>query len=254
MQNRLFLLALVAVLLLMQAVLRSAFMATPFSGGETLGGISFWELRGAIPLGVFAAGLLLLTTAAAALMLLAVARQFYRTHRLTKNLSTLSAASLWCGIPTMAGCLNALPYIFPWLLAYDSSSWKTQQHLEWTLHGCMLLLVIGHIIVQFRPTRHATPLFMLPLPLLCLLALGQMGFSQPLILIPTAIMSTAGILMLLGPGRRWAAIPLLTAVAMNGALLWLTANPMATIPAAAVVYILTLILLAGPFYLKTRRN
>ena len=251
MQNRLFLLALVAVLLLMQAVLRSAFMATPFSGGETLGGISFWELRGAIPLGVFAAGLLLLTTSAAALIAQAATQLAHGTPRIRKHLSTLAAASLWCGIPTMAGCFNALPYIFPWLLSYDSSSWQTQQHLEWTLHGSMLLLVICYIAGQLRPSVFP---YLLPLPLFCLLALGQMGFNQAFILIPTAIMSAAGILMLLGRGRRWAAIPLLTGVAMNGALLWLTANPIATIPAAAVVYILTLILLAGPFYLKTRRN
>ena len=251
MQNRLFLLALVAVLLLMQAVLRSAFMATPFSGGETLGGISFWELRGAIPLGVFAAGLLLLTTAAAALIAQAAAQLTHGTPRIRKHLSVLAAASLWCGIPTVAGCLNALPYIFPWLLAYDSGSWQTQQHLEWTLHGSMILLVICHIAGQIRPA--ASP-WLLPLPLLCLLTLGQMGFNQAFLLIPTAIMSAAGILMLLGRGRRWAAIPLLTGVAMNGVLLWLTANPIATIPAAAAVYFLTILLLAGPFYLKTRRN
>ena len=65
---------------------------------------------------------------------------------------------------------------------------------------------------------------------------------------------SAGILMLLGRGRRWAAIPLLTGVVMNGILLWLTANPIATIPAAAAVYFHTILLLAGPFYLKTRRN
>ena len=251
MQNRLFLLALVAVLLLMQAVLRSAFMATPFSSGETLGGISFWELRGAIPLGIFAAGLLLLTTAAAALTAQAATQLTHGTPRIRKHLSVLAAASLWCGIPTVAGCLNALPYIFPWLLAYDSGSWQTQQHLEWTLHGSMLILVICHIAGQIRPA--ASP-WLLPLPLLCLLALGQMGFNQAFILVPTAIMSAAGILMLLGRGRRWAAIPLLTGVVMNGALLWLTANPIATIPAASVVYTAALLLLGIPFYLKATQN
>lgn len=251
MQNRFFLLALIAALLLMQAVLRSAFMATPFSGGETLGSISFWELRGAVPLGIFAAGLLLLTTAAAAIIAQASAQLIHAAPRIRKHLSALTAASLWCGIPTIAGCLNALPYIFPWLQAYNPSSWMTRQHLEWVLHGSMLILVICHVIEKLRPT--GSP-WLLPLPLLCLLALGQLGFNQAFILIPTAIMSAAGILMLLGRGRRWAAIPLLTGVAMNGALLWMTANPIATIPAAAVVYLLTLILLAGPFYLKTRRD
>ena len=81
-----------------------------------------------------------------------------------------------------------------------------------------------------------------------------MGFNQAFILVPTAIMSAAGILMLLGRGRRWAAIPLLTGVVMNGALLWLTANPIATIPAASVVYTAALLLLGIPFYLKATQN
>ena len=66
MRNRLFLLALLAALILIQAVLRSAAMSTPFHGGSTLGGYTFWELRGVLPLGVFAAGSLLFLSAAAA--------------------------------------------------------------------------------------------------------------------------------------------------------------------------------------------
>ena len=112
----------------------------------------------------------------------------------------------------------------------------------------LLLLIICHVAA--RATGRAAALI-LPLALLCLLALGQMGFNMAFILIPTAIMTAAGLLMLLGRGRRWAFIPLLTGVGMNGALLWLTASPVATLPAAGVVYVLTLLLLSIPFFLKT---
>ena len=251
MRRRLFLLALVAVLLLMQATLRTAFMSTPFSGGETLGGLSFWELRGAIPLGVFAAGLLLVISAAAAIIARAAIQLAGGAAGIRNNLSTISSACLWCGIPTMAGCFNALPYIFPWLIGGDSSSWQTQQHLEWTLHGSLILLIICQVAGQ--ATSRTAP-FILPAALLCLLVLGQIGFSMAFSLLPTSIMTAAGMLMFLGKGRRWATIPLLTGICMNGAHLWITASEVATIPAAGLVYTVTLMMLSIPFFLKTSGN
>ncbi len=251
MRRRLFLLALVAVILLVQATLRTAFMATPFSGGETLGGLSFWELRGAIPLGVFAAGLLLVTTAAASIIARAAIQLTGGHAGLRDRLSALSTASLWCGIPAMAGCFNVLPYIFPWLIGANSSSWQTQQHLDWVLHGSLILLVVCHVAGQ--ATRKSAPV-VLPIALLCLLALGQIGFSMAFILMPASIMTAAGMLMFHGKGRRWATIPLLTGIGMNGALLWLTANAAATIPAAGAVYAATLLLLSIPFCLKIYEN
>ena len=248
MRNRLFLLVLVAVILLLQAVLRSAAVATPFSSSEMAGGIPFWELRGALPLGVCCAGILLVSTAA--LLLCAQAALQIGAHRsfLQNNAGQLASACLWCGAPLLAMCLNALPYIFPWLKAYDPTSWQTSQHLDWILNGSIIVLVLCRTVSLLN--RPGVSYSILPLSLFCLLALGQMCFAQPLILLPGAAMTAAGLLMLLGRGRRWAAIPLLTGIIMEAALFMLTAAPEATTPAAVTTYTAVLALISTPFYLK----
>ena len=248
MRNRLFLLALVAILLLMQAVLRSAAQATPFSGGETLGGISFWELRGALPLGVFAAGFLLVTTAAMAQCIQAALDIAHTRARIQANTGLIISACLWCGAPLMAMCYASLPCIFPWLSAYDPSGWQTLRHLEWVLNGSIVILVLCRIATMLHRPRLSC--LTLPLGLLCLLAMGQICFNLALILLPTAAMLTAGLLMLLGRGRKWAAIPIFTALGMNAALFYFTAPPVSLIPPCWLVYTASLALIAAPFGLK----
>ena len=249
MRNRLFLLALVAVLLLAQAILRTAAQATPFSSAETWGGYSFWELRGALPLGFFAAGFLLVITAAACQCLYSALQLSNHAPRLQKHAGLLTSACLWCGIPAVACCLNSLPQVFDWLRAYSPSSWQTQQHLEWTINASMLALIFCRVLSQVFPHR-ITPILTLTLPLLSILALGQIGFNMVLLLIPCAIMSAAGALMLTGRGKSWAAIPLLTAVIMNAYLFILTAPESSAIPAAAFAYTGMLLLLFGLLLLK----
>lgn len=248
MRNRLFLLALVAVLLLVQAVLRTAAQATPLSLTTTWGGISFWELRGALPLGVFAAGIMLVCTAAMAQSAQAALRIAGRYQRLARNLGSIASAGLWCGAPLAACCLNALPYIFPWLNAYDPDGWQTSEHLEWALHGGIILLLISRLATLSG--KAAAACFTLPAGLLCVLLISLLGFGHPLLLLPVAAMTTAGLTMLRGRGRRWAGIPLLTGIIMNAALFQLTASPVATIPAAWVAYATLLALLAGLIWLK----
>lgn len=248
MHNRLFLLVLLSVLLLIQAALRSAAQATPFSGGETLGGVSFWELRGALPLGVFAAGLLLVTTAAMAQCLQATLSLAHTRSRLHFHAGLIASASLWCGAPLMAMCYASLPCIFTWIPACDPQGWQTPQHLEWVLNGCIITLVLCRVSTLNR--RAFSSWLILPLGLLCLLALGQMSFNQALILLPAAVMCTAGLLMLLGRGRKWACIPLLTAAGMNASLFYSTAPAISTIPPCWLVYTLSMVLIATPFGLK----
>ena len=248
MRNRLFLLALVAVLLLVQAVLRTAAMATPLSLATTWGGYTFWELRGALPLGVFAAGMLLVSTAALAQSAQAALLIAGRYQRLTRNLGSIVSAGLWCGAPLVASCMNALQYIFPWLSSYDPTGWQTAGHLEWVLHGSIILLIICRLATLSRKT--ATAYITLPAGMLCLLLISLLGFGHPLLLLPVAAMAAAGLAMLRGRGRRWAAIPLLTGIIMNAALFQLTAPALAAIPAAWVVYALLLALLAALIRLK----
>ncbi len=248
MLNRLFLLALLVMLLLMQAVLRSAAQATPFSGGETLGGISFWELRGALPLGVFAAGFLLVTTAAMAQCLQTALSLAHTRSRIHAHAGQIASACLWCGAPLMAMCYAALPCIFTWLHAFDPQGWQTLQHLEWVLNGSIIALVFCRVATLSQ--RAFFTCLTLPLGLLCLLALGQMCFNQALILLPAAAMCTAGLLMLTGRGRKWASIPLLTAAGMNAALFYTTAPAISTIAPCWLVYTLSLVLIATPLGLK----
>ena len=217
MRNRLFLLALLAALILIQAVLRSAAMSTPFHGGSTLGGYTFWELRGVLPLGVFAAGSLLFLSAAAAQCAQAVLQLAQKNKSsLAHKLGSIASAGLWCGAPCLAACYNALPCIFPWLTDYDPQGWQTAQHLEWVLHGSLIALILCRVLTLSKPGAGAY--LTLPVSLLCLLACGQMWFGIPFILLPIGLMGAGGAAMLLGRGRRWAALPLLTAVIMNAVL------------------------------------
>lgn len=256
MRNRLFLLALLAALILIQAVLRSAAMSTPFHGGSTLGGYTFWELRGALPLGVFAAGSLLFLSAAAAQCAQAILQLAQKNKSsLAHKLGSIASAGLWCGAPCLAACYNALPYIFPWLSAYDPQGWQTVQHLEWALHCSLIALILCRALTLSKPRMAAY--LTLPASLLCLLACGQMWFGIPFILLPVGLMGAGGAAMLLGRGRRWAAIPLLTAVIMNAVLFGHNAaagQPLQTAPYPATAlwatYACTLLLLAPALYLK----
>lgn len=256
MRNRLFLLALLTAVIIIQAVLRTAAVSTPFSGSSTLGGYTFWELRGVLPLGVFAAGSLLFLSAATAQCAQAILQLAHKNKsRLFHKLGSISSAGMWCGIPCIAGCYNALPYIFPWLNDYDLPSWQTAQHLEWAMHGSIIALILCRMFTLSKPVVAAY--VTLPLSLLCLLGCGQMWFGIPFILLPIGLMGAGGTAMLLGNGRRWADIPLLTAAIMNAVLFgsnvagW---HPLqtATYPTTAfwVIYGCTILLLAPALFLK----
>lgn len=96
MRHRLFLLALITILLLVLGLLRAAAVATPFHGGCTLGGISFWELRHDLPTGIYCAGLFLLAIAAFCLCGQAARRLKSTDDRIT---GPLAAGALIAGLP-----------------------------------------------------------------------------------------------------------------------------------------------------------
>lgn len=256
MQNRLFLLALLAALLIIQAVLRTAIMATPFSMGTTLGGYSFWELRGALPMGVFSIGCLLFLSAATAQCAQAGLQFCHKgNRRLSRKLGSVVSAGLWCGAPCMASCYNALTCIFPWMSSCNPQVWQSTQLLEWLLHGSIIALVLCRALTLSR--HPAAAWITLPLSLLCLLVCGQAWFNLAFILLPIGLMGAGGAVMLLGRGRRWAALPLLTAFVMNLLLFLLStsnqfpslAPPMPT-QAVWVIYTVTLLLLVPAWCLK----
>lgn len=248
MRNRLFLLALVAVLLLVQSALRAAAQATPFSGGSTWGGISFWEIRGALPMGVFAAAILLVCTAGMAQLTLAALRMTGRSGRLGRNASALTSACLWCGAPLLLACYPSLSFVFSWVQGTSLSAWQTETYLQWAIHGSLILLILCRFI-NFS-NRAWVAWVQLPAALLVLLILGLICFNSAMILFPCAAMSTAGFLMLYGRGKRWAAIPLLTAMAMIFTLVWFSATHYAASFPALIIYLLTTALLAVLLHLK----
>lgn len=255
MRNRLFLLALLAALILIQAVLRSAAISTPFHGGNTLGGYTFWELRGVLPLGVFAAGSLLFLSAAAAQCTQAILQLVQKNRSgLIHKLGSIASAGLWCGAPCLAACYNALPYIFPWLNDYDPQGWQTAQHLEWVLHGSIIALILCRVLTLCKPAVAAY--LTLPISLLCLLACGLMWFNAAMILLPVGILGAAGGVMLI-QWRKLSFIPLLAAVITNGFIFTIfggyqspPVSPIALDTAVWITYTCTLLLLAPALFLK----
>lgn len=256
MRNRLFLMALLAALIIIQAVLRTAATSTPFSSGSTLGGYSFWELRSALPIGVFSAGCLLLLSAATAQCAQAALQLCHKgSRRLSQRLDSIVSAGLWCGAPCMASCTNALYCIFPWVNSCNLQIWQSAQLLEWLLHGSIIVLILCRALTLSR--HHAAAYITLPLSLLCLLACGQAWFSLAFILLPIGLMGAGGATMLFGRWRRWAAIPLLTAFLMNQLLFLLGASnqfpqlaPAAPREAVWVIYTCTLLILIPAWCLK----
>ena len=255
MRNRLFLLALLAALILIQAVLRSAAISTPFHGGNTLGGYTFWELRGVLPLGVFAAGSLLFLSAAAAQCTQAILQLVQKNRSgLIHKLGSIASAGLWCGAPCLAACYNALPYIFPWLNDYDPQVWQSAQHLEWALHGSIIALILCRVLTLCKPAVAAY--LTLPISLLCLLACGLMWFNAAMILLPVGILGAAGGVMLI-QWRKLSFIPLLAAVITNGFIFTIfggyqspPVSPIALDTAVWITYTCTLLLLAPALFLK----
>lgn len=255
MRNRLFLLALLAALILIQAVLRSAAISTPFHGGSTLGGYTFWELRGVLPLGVFAAGSLLFLSAAAAQCTQAILQLVQKNRSgLIHKLGSIASAGLWCGAPCLAACYNALPYIFPWLNDYDPQVWQSAQHLEWALHGSIIALILCRVLTLCKPAVAAY--LTLPISLLCLLACGLMWFNAAMILLPVGILGAAGGVMLI-QWRKLSFIPLLAAVITNGFIFTIfggyqspPVSPIALDTAVWITYTCTLLLLAPALFLK----
>ena len=255
MRNRLFLLALLAALILIQAVLRSAAISTPFHGGNTLGGYTFWELRGVLPLGVFAAGSLLFLSAAAAQCTQAILQLVQKNRSgLIHKLGSIVSAGLWCSAPCLAACYNALPYIFPWLNDYNPQGWQTAQHLEWALHGSIIALILCRVLTLCKPAVAAY--LTLPISLLCLLACGLLWFNAAMILLPVGILGAAGGVMLI-QWRKLSFIPLLAAVITNGFIFTIfggyqspPVSPIALDTAVWITYTCTLLLLAPALFLK----
>lgn len=121
--KRAFLIILVLTLILLSAFMQE--VANAFIDGEEkfLGIIPYWDLREAIPCGVFMAGELMAAMGVCAQALLGVLRFLGAANaRLDHRLNQLVLCSLWCGWTFIACCTVALGYVIPGLgtpAAYD---------------------------------------------------------------------------------------------------------------------------------------
>ena len=184
MRRRLFLMSLVAALMLILAALRAAHMATPFSGGSTLGGISFWELRHSLPQGVFTAALLLICGAAFSLCMQAAMKLVRGKARSTHTLLHVASACLWCGIPTLASCTLCMHLVYP----PETTCVPSELPFE-ILGGVSLLLILCFLTAQLR--HQSIAWICLPVSLLCLLICGELQ-SRTITIVPGTIFLVTG--------------------------------------------------------------
>lgn len=184
MRRRLFLMALVAALMLILAALRAALMATPFTGGSTWGGYSFWELRHSLPQGVFRASLLLICCAAFSLCMQAALKLAQGKARNLITLRSVASANLWCGIPALACCTLCIPLIFP----PETICTPSESPFE-VLGVISSLLILCFLTARFRHSVFAW--LCLPVSLLSLLVCGELQ-SQAITILPGTIFLASG--------------------------------------------------------------
>lgn len=159
MRHRLFILLLAGILILATAALQNTAQATPFAGGRVLGDIPLWELRAAIPFGIFAAGFYVAMAGMGAQLLrsglMLAGRSRGCCGRFTGH---MAVAALWCGWPFMACCMGALLYIvptyfIPWASAQPHHQEVLRPLLHYQLYGSIAAMVLCRILEVIFPAR-----------------------------------------------------------------------------------------------------
>ena len=157
MRHRLFILLLAGFLILATAALQNTAQATPFAGGRVLGIISLWELRAAIPFGIFTAGLFIAVVGMGAQLLrsglVLAGRRSGCCGHFTGRLAT---AALWCGWPFIACCMGALLYIVPACFIPGASVQPNHAEalrplLHYQLYGSIAAMVLCRLLENIFP-------------------------------------------------------------------------------------------------------
>lgn len=236
MRRRLFLMALVAALVLILAALRAALMATPFTGGSTWGGYSFWELRHSLPQGVFSAALLLICSAAFSLSLQSAVNLALKKDICINSFLRVATACLWCGVPVLACSRLCMHLIFPPEMTCIPSELPF-----WVLGTISFILMLCLPAAQLR--HKVFSWLVLPASVLSLLTFGELQ-SQTLAILPGCLFLSAGMVLLLA-GYRFSVSSCICI--LGGAL-----HAMLTIPGLAgkFAYAATLLCLTPALYLK----
>ncbi len=204
MRHRAFILLLAGALILATGLLHNAASATPFSGGALLGDhFPLWELRAAIPFGIFAAGLFVALVGMCAQMVRSVCQLCgHGSAAAATTASRIATAALWCGWPFVLCCMNALLYIVPQF--YIPGIEPRPNHLEvlrpllcYQLYGALAAMLLCRLCCIRWTNARLCGGFCIILPLAALLS--------------TDILWGGGHFYIL-----WAALPVVPAVVLLG--------------------------------------
>lgn len=159
MRHRIFILLLAGALLLAVTTMRNTAQSSPFSDASFMGSIPLWDLRAAIPFGIFSAGLFAALGGMCAQLLRSCLLLAGKTRTCTTRFTgRLTTAALWCGWPFVVCCMGTLFYIVP---EYYLSEASVQPNhlvtlrplLTYQLYGSLFLLLLCRALENLFPGR-----------------------------------------------------------------------------------------------------
>ncbi len=159
MRHRIFILLLAGALLLAVTTMRNTAQSSPFSDASFMGSIPLWDLRAAIPFGIFCAGLFAALGGMSAQLLHSCLLLAGKTSTCTTRCAgRMATAALWCGWPFVACCMGALFYIVP---QYFIPAESVQPNhltvlrplLNYQLYGSLFVLLLCRILEALFPGR-----------------------------------------------------------------------------------------------------
>ncbi len=150
MKSRVFLVALIMLLLLVNAAFSQVANATIFSGGELFGLIPYWEMKESLPCGIFAA--------AALVAALGIGAQFWGgllpacgagDWVPARRFGQFATSGVWCAWPLLGACLAVAGFLFPWAAdGGQGEAWFQNRTALMVQVGVSLLLLAGLRMVQ----------------------------------------------------------------------------------------------------------
>lgn len=158
MRHRIFILLLAGTLILVLSLLQNAAQATPYTGGALFGdSLPLWELRAAIPFGIFTAGLFVAAVGMGAMILRgALLLAGKGSSPMARNASLMAICALWCGWPFMLCCTHALLYIVPrYFLTtiHPNHLAGLIERIPYLLYGSLALLMLCRLLDTLLPGR-----------------------------------------------------------------------------------------------------
>lgn len=260
MRHRVFILLLAGALLLAVTTLRQAALATPFSDTSFMGNIPIWDLRAAIPFGIFCAGLFTAVVGISAQLLRSGLLLAGKVQSCTARLSgRIATAALWCGWPFVACCMGSLLYIEPEYFIPEASVQPNHLSilhplLNYQLYGSLILMVLCRLTENLLLGRRWVGAIGLPLALLTLLSteLFWGGDKYGILLIAAALMLVPALFCLNNLCRLIAGLLLLASAAAFG-VIFQARNSCGIFPTGTadfICYAVVLAVLAGLVFFK----